>query len=225
MVNLAQIVDQARSLAQAFAQKGHQEVRLPVFGFEDWREIYHKPADGPSLAEFRVQLKRNWYLMHFLRRDGIKVLPVPVKPAPLMAWAADTGHQLDNGHDLAHAVGEYVNRPETPVAMCRHAEPEHLSESRPGLLGTVTVFGDTPDAPEIMSVVLHAGDGTVLSTLEILAAECSPQEAWQRVEIYLDDHGPGKVFQDQVIRRPEYCEDCGGLLVNVASAADICASS
>lgn len=223
-MDILAIVDQSRALAQAFTQKKHQEVRLPVFSFEDWRTIYDKPSDGSSLAEFRAQLKRNWYLMHFLRRDGVRVLPVPVRPDQFHPWAEESGHSLGNGHDLAHAVGEYVNRDATPVSMCRHSEPEDLSAWVPGLLATVTVMGDTPEAPELMSVVLHDSDGTVLSTLEILAAEVSPQEAWQRVEIYLDDHEPTKVFHDKTIRRPEYCDDCGGLLVKVASPTDIQAS-
>lgn len=220
-MDIGVIVDQARSLAQAFKDKGHEEVRLPVFSFEDWREVYGREADGQALADFRIQQKRNWYLMHFLRRDGVKVKPVPIFPGQFHPWAEQTGHKLDNGHDLAHAVGEYVNRPETPVSMCRHHEAEDLAAREPQLMGTITVFGETPQAPEIMSAVLHRPDGSVLSTLEILAVECSPQDAWQRVEMYLDDHQPSKVFHDKTIRRPEYCDDCNGLLVNVASPQEI----
>lgn len=220
-MNLEKIIEQSQDLARAFKQRGFEEVRLPVYSFEDWREIYGRQADGQALADFRVQLKRNWYLMHFLRRDGITVQPVPIRPAGFLPWAEATGHGLANGHDLAHAVGEYTNRPESAVANCRHSEPGDLAESEPDLVATITVYGDTEATPEVMSVVLHRPDGTVLSTLEILAAECGPREAWQRAEMYLDDNEPSKVFHDKVMRRPEYCDDCNGLLVSIASEADI----
>lgn len=219
-MNLGNIIRQSKQTAGAFRQKGHKEVRLPVFAFEDWREVYSRPADGQAVSDFRTHLKRNWYLMHYLRRDGVRVVPVPVRSEPFKAWAAKTGHTLSDGHELAHAVGEYVNDDLTPVAYCRHGEPDLDPALEPDLLATITVFGDDAEMPEVMSAVLHRPDGSVLDTLEILAVECDPQEAWQRVGIWLDDNEPKQVFHDKVIRRPEYCADCNGLLVNVASSAD-----
>ena len=92
-------------------------------------------------------------------------------------------------------------------------------------LATVTVYGDTPDQPEVMCVAMHNPDGYVLETLEILAADYSPEQAWQKAEVFLDRQAPEAVFQDREIRRPEFCADCNALLVNVASQEDISAPS
>lgn len=205
-------------MAQQFLQQERRQVRLPVFSFEDWCQIYHRQADGASLSEHRLQTRRNWYLMRFLRDQGVEVIPVPIRAQEFFAWAQGGGHDLEDGHELAHAVGEYANRPETPVALCRH---EDMSARRGEVLATLTIFGETPEEPEVMSAAVHTDDGVVLATLEVLAAGHSPEQAWQKVSTFLDLHRPRSVFHDQVVRRPEFCSDCNALLVNLASQEDI----
>lgn len=225
-MNLSSLIEQARAMAKQFVAKGHAEVRLPVFDYEDWRQIYRRPAQGSSLSEFRQQTKTSFYLMHFLREMGVEVLPVPVRASQFLPWAQKTSHDLADGHDLAHAVGEYVNDPVTPTTGCRHSDM--LSGLLPGqgpALATITVFGENNEQPEVMSVVIHRPDGQVLTSLEILAVDHTPQEAWDQAVAFLDRFRPGRVFHDHTIRYPEYCADCNALLVNVASAADIEAAS
>lgn len=224
-MNTSQIIARARSLAEAFVGQGKDEVRLPVFDYEDWRAIYRKPSQGSSLSEWREQTRLNWYLMHFLRGMNVKVTPVPVRAEAFETWAAKGHHDLGDGHELAHAVGEYVNDTLVPPAACRHSDPgDGVSLGQGPPLATLTVFGETSDEPEAMAVAVHRPDGQVLASLEVLAAEHSPQEAWDQVDHFLGRWQPAKVFHDQTVRRPEFCADCNSLLLSVASQQDIAAA-
>lgn len=219
-MDLNQIIGQARDLAQRFVAAGRDQVRLPVFSYDDWRAIYGQPQRGQSLAEYRAQTKQSWYLMHFLRCLGAVVYPVPVAAGPFAQWARDGGHRLEDPHQLAHALGEYVNDSSTPRASCLHGS---LNPAYDGLggLATITVFGESEDRPEVMTVVQHSSEGQVLQSLQLPAVDFSPQEAWEQAQAFLDRVGPSRVFHDQKVRRPEYCPDCNGLLVNVASPQEV----
>lgn len=217
-MNTTQIIDSSRALAREFIGKGHQSVRLAVFNFDDWCGIFKRPRQGESLQEFREQTRRNFYLFRFLRDKGVEVVPVPIAKKPFMEWVEQTGHDLGDGHGTSHAVGEYVNRPETPFAQCRH----HQVATKPGqALATITVYGETPDQPEILGAVIHLKDGTVLASLEVLAADHSPDEAMDKIGAFWDVYQPQGVFQDPQVRQPEFCADCNGLMLSVASPADI----
>ncbi len=221
-MNIRAIIDQARGLAQQFVAKGHDQVRLPVFDYQDWQAIYRRPAEGASLSEFRRQTKVNWYLMHFLRDMGVEVAPVPVRAGQFLPWAEKTSHDLSDGHELAHAVGEYVNDPASLATACRHSDlAAGLLPGQGPALATITIFGETGEQPEVMSVVIHRPDGQVLASLQLLADEYSPDQAWEKAVEFLDRFHPGRVFHDQTIRYPDFCPDCNDLLVNVASSADI----
>jgi hypothetical protein len=224
-VNVRSVIDQARAMARQFVSAGRESVRLPAFDFADWRAIHNRPEDGSSLHEFRVLTKVHFYLTHFLRDMGVEVIPVPVRAAEFIAWAQATGHALSDQHELGHALGDYVNDTLSPITQCRHQGWDIApgSDTEPAL-ATITIFGETSEQPEVMSAVLHRADGQVLDTIEILAADHPPERAWELVEAFLDRHRPARVFHDQTIRYPSYCADCNGLLVNVASAADIAAS-
>ncbi len=223
-MDLKKIIETSRALAQRFSAQGHETVRLPVFSFDDWRAVYDRPSAGASLADYLRQVKQNWYLMHFLRAMDIEVLPVPVTAGPFATWAQETEHKLGDGHELAHAVGEYVNDPETPVATCRHGS---LNPDFDGLGGTatITVFGEDENTPEVMTVVQHTSDGQVLQSLQMAAIDYSPQAAWDEAKRFLARVRPQKVFHDEKVRKPEYCPDCNGLLVSVASPEDVAASN
>jgi hypothetical protein len=219
-LDLNKIINQARAMAEAFVGAGRDEVRLPVFSYEDWRGIYGQANTGESLGEYRAQTKQSWYLMHFLRAMNAEVYPVPVAAAPFAIWAQDTDHELGNAHDLAHAVGEYVNDPATPLANCRHGS---LNPTYDGLggLATITVFGESEQVPEVMTVVQHGSEGNVLQSLQLPAVDFSPQEAWDLAKEFLDRIKPSRVFHDEKVRQPAYCPDCNGLMVNVASPDEL----
>lgn len=215
-MNLSQIVNQARAVAARFAEAGREEMRLPVFAFEDWRIVYGRPSGGAAVTEYRAQQKQNWYMAHFLRQQGVKVTPVTVRAQAFLEWAEAGDHDLTDGHGRAHAVGDYVHDPATPLPNCAHSYPDMVTV--PGQANaTITVYGDDPEQPEVMTAALHLPDGQVLTALEVLAVEHTPQEAWDQVSKFLERHQPGKVFHDQTVRRPEYCIDCGALQLSVAS--------
>ncbi|MGD8563818.1 MAG: hypothetical protein PVG03_14845 [Desulfarculaceae bacterium] len=217
-----QIIEQARALATQFSQHERDPVRMPVFSFESWLNVFEQPAGGPALNEFRTQQRRNWYLSHFLRQQGLSCEPVEVQADEFLDWAEESGRSLDDGHQRAHALGEYVNRPQAKSAACRHhGLGEPMPTGKQEMLATITVFGETAEAPEVMSVVLHRPDGQVLRSLEILAIDYSPDQAWQKAMALLDQYEPDKVFHDKQIRRPEFCPACNALLVNVASPLEM----
>lgn len=221
-MDTGRIVSEARAMAQRFVDQGGHTVKVPVFSYDDWRAVYGREPDGASVSAHRTQTRRNFYLMHFLRAQGVEVVPVAVRAEEFEAWAGDSGHDLGDGHGLAHAVGDYVNRPEARPAPCQHSSEliDELARAA-GAVATITAFGEDGENPEVLSAVLHTPDGQVLATLELLAADMTAQQAWDKVERFLDRYAPKGVFHDRTVRRPEFCGDCNALLVNVASPEDV----
>jgi hypothetical protein len=220
-LNTREIIREAQALAGAFVKKGKKQIRLPVFSYADWLEIYKRDDDQKARDAYRELTRKNWYVMELLKAKGMAPQPVKVDAFKFSAWAREAGHKTDNAHDLAHAVGDYVNRSAAKISPCTHMEfPTGLPEGMP-CLATITVFGERPEEPEVMSVVLHRSDGSVLKSLEILANDYSPQQAWQMAMTFLDDHQPMGVLHDKTIRKPQFCSDCNSLLVHVASREDI----
>lgn len=218
----SQIIQEAEKLADTFIAQGLDSVRLPVFDFMDWCAIYKRPSEGASIAAFRDQLRRTWYLLHFLRKKGIEVHTVPVRENEFLAWAESGEHDLSDGHEIAHAVGEYVNDPAVPVSRCNHlGVPKEVLEQLGPNLATIAVFGEDPEEPEAIVTVVHRADGSVLDRIQVLAIEHTPEEAWDQIKTFLDSHKLERVFHDQSVRRPEFCPDCNSLMGNVASAEDI----
>lgn len=221
-MNTARIVNEARAMADRFVEQGGRTVKVPVFDYDNWREVYRREQDGSSLTAHRDHSRRNFYLMHYLRAKGVEVVPVAVRADEFAAWVAGGEHDLSDGHGLAHAIGDYVNRPEAKAAPCQHSSEliDELARAA-GAVATITAFGDDSENPEVLSAVLHTPDGEVLATLELLAAEMTAQQAWEKVERFLDRYAPRGVFHDRTVRRPEFCGDCNALLVNVASPEDV----
>ncbi len=218
----SQIIQEAEKLADTFIAQGLDSVRLPVFGFDDWCAIYERPSQGSSLTAFRNQVRRTWYLLHFLRKKGVEAITVPVREKEFRSWAEGSEHDLADGHGIAHAVGEYVNDPAVEPSRCNHqGVPKEVMDQLGPNLATITVFGESPEEPEAIVTVVHRPDGSVLNRLQVLAIECSPQQAWNQIKRFLDDHKLERVFHDQNVRRPEFCPDCNSLMGNVASLEDI----
>jgi hypothetical protein len=218
----SQIIQEAGKLADTFIAQGLESVRLPVFDFMDWCAIYKRPSEGASIATFRDQVRRTWYLLHFLRKKGVEVTTVPVRQSEFLAWAQEGEHDLSDGHETAHAVGEYVNDPAVAVSRCNHkGVPKEVLDQLGPNLATISIFGENPDEPEAIVTVVHRADGSVLNRIQVLAIEHSPEEAWELTKEFLDSHKLERVFHDQNVRRPEFCPDCNSLMGNVASPEDI----
>ncbi len=218
------IIQQARGMAQRFAAGKNKQMRLPVFDFDDFLDVYNLSADGTSLTQFRDQCRRTWYLMHFMRGLGMEPVPIQVTSDGFEKWLESHPHDTSDGHELAHAVGDYINDPAIQPSQCEHSS-EFVGLAKGVALATITLFGEDPDMPEVVGVALHLHDGEVLETLEVFTAEHSPDEAWNIVQGFLDQHQPRRVFKDETVRRPEFCSDCGALLSNVASVQDVDAAT
>ena len=218
------IIQQARGMAQRFAAGKNKQMRLPVFDFDDFLDVYSLSADGASLTQFRDHCRRTWYLMHFMRGLGMDPVPIQVTAGGFEKWLENHPHDTSDGHELAHAVGDYINDPAVRPAQCEHSS-EIAGLAKGVALATITMFGEDPDMPEVVGVALHLHDGQVIETMEVVTAEHSPDEAWNMVQGFLDQHQPRRVFKDDTVRRPEFCSDCGALLSNVASVQDVDAAT
>lgn len=207
-------------MAQRFTAGGREELRLPVFEFDDFIDVYDLHPDGAALGQYRDHCRRTWYLLYFLRAMDAKPVPVAVDAAEFAQWAQRNGQNLGDGHGRAHAVGDFINHPGAKPAQCQHAS--QLAPLAVGsALATISLFGEDPDQPEVVSVALHLRDGEVLETLNVLTCDHTPDEAWNMVDGFLDARRPKRVFNDQTVRRPEFCAQCGELLCNVASERDV----
>jgi len=219
-LDTTKIIGQARSMAQRFSGGIKRQMRLPVFDFDDFLDVYDLPANGLGLSQYRDHCRRTWYLMQFLRQAGVEPQAVAVGGQAFAQWARATGQDLSDGHGRAHAVGDFVNDPAHKPSQCQHVSPM-ASLAVGSALATISLLGESPDQPEVVGVALHLRDGQVLEVFNVLTCDHTPEQAWGMVSGFLDGRQPRRVFQDQTVRRPEFCPDCGELLCNVASSRDV----
>ncbi len=216
------IISGAMEQAKAAKQQGVTSVRLPVLSFSEYRRVFEREDDLSTRQDHRAHQKRNFYFKRFLEDQGIDVTMVFCQREELAAWAEETNHALTTDRERAHALAHFVGRPELPATACVHKRPltTAMAESGLELYATITTFGESSERPEVLSTAVHTRDGQVVESLEILAVDHSPQEAFGLCSDFLAKHGVVNAFHDQVVRRPEFCSDCGELLVNVAGPAE-----
>ena len=216
------IISGAMDQAQAARQQGVTSVRLPVLSFPEFCRIFKREDDLSSRQDHRAHQKRNFYFKRFLEEQGIDVTMVTCRSEELAAWAGETNHDLNTDRERTHALAHFVGRPELPAAACVHKRPLTSAMAGTGLelFATITTFGESSERPEVLSTAIHTRDGQVVESLEVLAVEHSPQEAFGLCADFMARHGVVNAFHDQVVRRPEFCPDCGELLVNVAGPTE-----
>jgi hypothetical protein len=216
------IISGAMEQAKAAKQQGVTSVRLPVLSFSEFCRIFEREDDYSSRQDHRTHQKRNFYFKRFLEDQGIDVTMVTCRSEELKTWARETDHDLNTDQERTHALAHFVGRPELPAAACVHKRPLTTAMAECGLelFATLTTFGESSERPEILSTAVHTRDGQVVESLEVLAVEHSPQEAFGLCSEFMAKHGVVNAFHDQVVRRPEFCPDCGELLVNVAGPAE-----
>jgi len=221
-MNTLQIIKSAQENADRAAAQGARGVRLPVVSFEDWRNFHGRKDDLSAREAHRAEQKRNYYFKRFLEAKGIGVAMVTCRADPVREWAVENDHPMQSQGERLHVLAHYVNQPDLPPAQCIHKRPLTADMAGSGLElnATLTTYGESPDAPEILSTVVHTRDGGVLESLEVLGVEHSPQEAFDLAMDLMSRHGVRNAFQDPQVRRPEFCPDCNELLVHTASARE-----
>ena len=217
-----QIIHAAREHAQQAHQQGVRSIRLPVLSFKDWAEFFERPDGLADREAHRTLQKRNYYFKHFLQGHGIEVTMVLCTNRDLRIWADDNAHQLTGEREKSHVLIHYINQPDLPPTKCVHKRPltADLAGSSLELFASITMFGDNPEQPELMSTVVHTRDGLVVDSFEALSVEHDPQEAFGLAAELMARHGVRNAFQDPQVRVPQFCPDCNELLVNVAGSRE-----
>lgn len=221
-MDTAKIVAEARQAAARAREMERRNVRLPVMNFTEWAALYGRHDNLAAREEHRFVQKRNFYFKRFLETEKIEVTMVACRAEAVAEWADNEGHPFFSDSDKTHVLAHYVSQPDLPPAQCVHKRPLTADLAAAGLelFATMTVYGERPDLPEILSTVVHTRDGWVVESLEVLAAECGGDEAFDKAGSFMQRHGVKHAFQDPNVRRPEFCADCGELLVNTASEAE-----
>lgn len=213
-----QIIVSSREYARLAKSRGVASVRLPVMGFAEWARFFDRTDDLAARERHRGWQKRNFYFKRFLEAEGIAVTVITCPAQAVRDWAEAHGHPMTSEDERTHVLAHYVNQPDLPPAQCVHQRPLTAAMAGSGitLYGTVTWFGEGPDRPEVLSTVVHTRDGWVVESLELLGADHTVQEAFGLATEFLSRHGVRTAFQDPDVRRPEFCPDCGELLVHTA---------
>lgn len=217
-----QLISTAREHAGQAHEQGVRSIRLPVLGFSDWAGFFERPDDLAAREAHRTLQKRNYYFKHFLENHGIEVTMVLCTVADLMQWAMDHEHPLLGERERAHVLIHFINQPDLPPTKCVHKRPltADLAGSSLELFASITMYGDNPEQPELMSTVIHTRDGLVVDSLEALSVEHDPQEAFGLASELMARHGVGNAFHDPQVREPRFCPDCNELLLNVAGSRE-----
>lgn len=209
----------AKNQARQAKERGLKTVRLPVLNFEEWAEFFNRTDDLAGREAYRAWQKRNFYFKRFLEAEGVEVTVISAKAKDAADWAVANNHPLTSNKERTHVLTHYINQPDLPPSQCVHKRPltTDMSSSGLELFATLTTFGERPDLPEILSAVIHTKDGWVVESLEVLGVEHTPKEAFEMAAGLMARHGVENAFYDEKVRRPEYCPDCGEVLVHTAS--------
>jgi len=212
------IIAGAQEHARRAKEKGLKSLRLPVLRFEEWAELYGRSDDLAGREAYRAGQKRNFYFKRFLEAEGIEVTMITCQARAVAGWAEAHGHPMNSDPQRTHVLAHYVNQPDLPPARCVHKRPltPDLAESGLELYATMSMYGENPDRPEVLSTVVHTRDGLVVESLEVLAVEHSPREAFRQATELMTRHGVTRAFHDPGVHRMEFCPDCGELLVAAA---------
>ena len=217
-----QLINAAREHARVANEQGVRSMRLPVLSLRDWTEFFQQPVGLAAEEAHRTLQKRNYYFKHFLEGYGIEVTMVLCSASELRQWAADSNHPLTEEREKSHVLIHFINQPDLPPNKCVHKKPvtADLAGSSLELFATITMYGDNPEQPELMSTVVHTRDGQVADSLEILSVEHNPQEAFGLASELMARHGVKNAFHDPQVRTPQFCPDCNELLLNVAGSGE-----
>ncbi|MFH1134577.1 MAG: hypothetical protein V1816_00675 [Pseudomonadota bacterium] len=221
-MNTSRIIAAALEAAKQAQARGVPKVILPVMEFKEWSTYHFRPDNLASREAFRAEQKRSFYFKKFLQGREIEVALVVCRADQVIAWAEEHDHPLTNDQERTHVLAHYSNQPDIAGPQCVHKKPDPAILADLGLqvYGTLSIFGESPDAPEILSAVVHTREGQVVDAKEILAAERETEEAFGLASEFFRAGGVKHAFLDQQVRRPEFCPDCHELLLNVASDAE-----
>jgi len=197
-----------------------KSVPIPTLPYRDWLGVFHLDDGTEARRRFRMNLKRDFYLRHFLKRHDVSTETVFVNRELFLKWLAAKGETPGSFREMMLALNRYaLEKPAPP--RCEHVHDLGVPPSELVLVGTVTLYGETPDWPEAMSAVAHLRDGTPVAYRNVLAVDHTPEEAGGICMNFLDSHRVRHVFKTPGVREPEFCEDCGDLLIKVADPNEV----
>ena len=218
-VDTLQIIAKAQAFARMAREQEVKNVQLPVMDFQEWRQIFDKKDNLAAREEHRTMQKRNYYFKYYLKDQNIDVTMVTCRARDIIDWAKANDHPFGDANERTHVLTHYANQPDPPPSKCVHKRPDTSFMAGLGfeLYGSLTIYGERTDQPELMTIVVHTRDGAVVDYLETPIVEHPMEEAFGLVMDFLKKYGVKNAFRDPNVRRPEFCPDCNELLVNVAS--------
>ena len=218
-MNTSRIIAAAMQAADTAKKNGAAKIKLPVMEFSEWARFHFRSDNLASREAFRADQKRNYYFKRFLESRDIEVVMIVCPADKLIDWADENDHPLTTEQERTHVLAHYTNSPGVCSSQCVHKKPDASAflSLGPEVFGTLSMFGETQESPEILSAVVHTRDGKVVDSKEILAIEHESDEAFNLASEFFRSCGVQKAFLDKTVRRPDFCPDCNELLVNVAS--------
>ena len=217
----AQLIKQTMAAADHLLEHGVREVRLPLLLYRDWLEFYGLVDDGRSLERRRMEQKQDWYLSRFLRNKGASALFALIGRKTLLESVGEAEASIETDKEKRTFLNTLSQAGKGSPAPCKHSFGREAALALEPLVGTVTIFGEPLDGPEILSAVVHLKDGSPVAYENILASERSPQEAQQITMDFFDEYKVTEVFTTPGVHKPTFCEDCNELLVKVADPEEV----
>ncbi len=217
----AQLIKQTMAAADHLLEHSVRDVNLPILLYRDWLEFYGLPDNSRSMERRRMEQKQDWYLSRFLRDKDASVQFMLISRKTLMESLEELGLPIDTDKDKRTALNKLSQAGKGFPAPCKHSLELDAVTAMRQRVGTVTIFGEPEDGPEILSAVVHLKDGSPVAYENILASERSPQEAQMITMDFFDDYKVTEVFTTPGVHPPTFCEDCNELLVKVADPEEV----
>ena len=215
-----QLIREVRHSALHLVEHEVESVPIPTLAYRDWLDVFHLEDETQTRERFRMNLKRDFYLRHFLKQHDVSTETVFVRKEPFLSWLTANGEAPGSFKETMIALNRYAMKKPGPPR-CKHVhDPGNVPSGR-ALVGTVTLYGETSDWPEAMSAVAHLLDGTPLAFQNVLAIDHSPEEAGRICLDFLDSYSVQHIFKTPGVVKPEFCEDCGDLLIKVADPEEV----
>jgi len=215
-----QLIREVQHTALHLVEHQIEKVPIPTMPYMDWLEVFQLEDEAQTRERFRMNLKRDFYLRYFLKQHNVSTQTVFVKKEAFLNWLSARGETLGSFRETMIALNRYaLEKPAPP--RCEHVHDPGSPAPELVLVGTVTLFGETSDWPEAMSAVAHLLDGTPVGFENVLAIEHGPEEAGRICLDFLGSHKVRHIFKTPGVLKPEFCEDCGELLIKVADPGEM----
>ena len=217
----SQLIKQAMFSADHLLEHNVEHVQLGLLLYRDWLEFYNRTDNPASRSARRMEQKLDWYLMRILKKKNVKVEIVLIPRLEVIEGVGELDIPIGSDKEKKTALNMLARMGKGKTAPCQHIFEYNEIADISECLGTITIYGELNEPPEIMSAVIHLEDGSPLAFENVLAMEHSPQEARNQCFALFDRYNVKGVFNSPKTFPPEFCEDCNQLLLKVANPDEV----